>query len=185
MSSEKITDLRNQIAELRQQLVALQKVAPAESVENFTFETSDGTVRLAELFGDKDALFIIHNMGTSCAYCTLWADGFNGVAQHLLNRSAVVISSPDTPAVQAAFKQQRGWQFPFVSTANNNFTRDMGYQNKHGFQPGISVFKREGEELHRVSNTPFGPGDDFCAVWHLLDLLPEGANGWQPDFRYD
>lgn len=184
MSSIKITELRNQISDLRQQLVALQKVAPAENVENYTFETNAGVVTLAELFGDKDALFMIHNMGIGCAYCTLWTDGFNGVAAHLVNRAAVVISSPDSPAVQAEFKQQRGWHFPIVSAANNQFTQDMGYQNKQGIQPGVSVFKRVGEEIQRVSDTPFGPGDDFCAVWHLLDLLPEGANGWQPDFQY-
>ena len=185
MSSIKIIELKTQIADLRKQLVALQKVAPAESVKNYRFETANGTVTLAELFGDKDALFIFHNMGTGCAYCTLWTDGFNGVAAHLQDKAAVVVCSPDTPEVQEKFKQQRGWHFPMVSATNNQFTQDMGYRTDQGFQPGVSAFKRDGETIHRVSNAPFGPGDDFCAVWHLLDLLPEGANGWQPDFQYN
>ena len=35
----------------------------------------------------------------------------------------------------------------------------------------------------RVADTGFEPGDDFCALWHLFDLLPEGAAGWQPEVR--
>ena len=34
----------------------------------------------------KDDLVVIHNMGASCAYCTLWGDGFNGVYEHLANK---------------------------------------------------------------------------------------------------
>jgi predicted dithiol-disulfide oxidoreductase (DUF899 family) len=50
--------------------------------------------------------------------------------------------------------------------------------------PGVSVFKRKGDKVMRVADTAFKPGDDFCGVWHLFDLIPEGAAGWQPEFRY-
>jgi predicted dithiol-disulfide oxidoreductase (DUF899 family) len=33
-----------------------------------------GTVRLSELFAGKADLILIHNMGTTCPNCTLWAD---------------------------------------------------------------------------------------------------------------
>jgi hypothetical protein len=36
----------------------------------------------------------------------------------------------------------------------------------------------------RVSDTGFSPGDDFCALWHLFDLLPGGAGDWQAKYRY-
>ena len=36
----------------------------------------------------------------------------------------------------------------------------------------------------RPSDTWFGPDDDFCNVWHLFDLLPEGSNGWAPKYEY-
>jgi predicted dithiol-disulfide oxidoreductase (DUF899 family) len=35
-------------------------------------------VRLSSLFGKKDELILIDNMGQGCPYCTMWADGFNG-----------------------------------------------------------------------------------------------------------
>jgi hypothetical protein len=31
-----------------------------------------------------------------------------------------------------------------------------------------------------VADTSSSPGDDACNVWHLYDLIPEGASGWQP-----
>jgi hypothetical protein len=35
-----------------------------------------------------------------------------------------------------------------------------------------------------TSDTSFSPGDDFCNVWHLFDLIAEGASGWLPKFGY-
>jgi len=50
--------------------------------------------------------------------------------------------------------------------------------------PGVSVFEKDADSIVRVASTMFGPGDDFCAVWHLFDLLPNGANEWQPKPDY-
>jgi hypothetical protein len=46
------------------------------------------------------------------------------------------------------------------------------------------VFRRDGDSIVRVADTGFEPDDDFCALWHFLNLLPEGAAGWQPKFAY-
>jgi hypothetical protein len=46
------------------------------------------------------------------------------------------------------------------------------------------VFRRQNGGIVRVSNAPFSPGDDFCSVWHFFDLIPEGAAGWQPKYKY-
>jgi hypothetical protein len=35
-----------------------------------------------------------------------------------------------------------------------------------------------------VSDASFGPGDDFCTLWHLFDLIPEGSGDWQPKYKY-
>src|SRR5262249_204452 len=129
-------------------------------------------------------LFVIHNMGAGCAYCTLWADGFNGVYEHLRNRAGFVVSSPDAPAQQQAFAASRGWKFPMISYQGNRFGEDMGYRVHGGAQPGVSVFRRKAGKILRVADTGFQPGDDFCSVWHLFDLIPEGAAGWQPKFAY-
>jgi predicted dithiol-disulfide oxidoreductase (DUF899 family) len=179
-ASEKIAAYRNQIAVLRKEMRALQAERDPEPVEDYEFASVAGPVRLSELFGDRDDLVLIHNMGKSCNYCTLWADGFNGIYQHLVDRAAFIVTSPDAPDVQAAFAESRGWRFPMVSHRGTSFAADMGFRSKESWRPGISIFRREGDRIVRVSDTGFQPGDDFCAMWHILDLFPEGAAGWGP-----
>jgi predicted dithiol-disulfide oxidoreductase (DUF899 family) len=60
----------------------------------------------------------------------------------------------------------------------------MGYRRDGRPMPGVSVFKRNGDKIMRVADTAFTHGDDFCSVWHFLDLIPEGAAGWEPKFSY-
>ncbi len=47
-----------------------------------------------------------------------------------------------------------------------------------------SVFRKEDGKVVRVADAEFGPGDDFCAVWQLFDLIPEGPDNWQPKYKY-
>jgi predicted dithiol-disulfide oxidoreductase (DUF899 family) len=114
----------------------------------------------------------------------MWADGFNGVLPHLENRAAFVVSSPDDPSTQRALAAARGWRFRMVSHQGTGFAAEMGYRGPDGCLPGVSVFRQIGGRIYRVSDAPFDAGDDFCAVWHLFDLLPEGAAGWRPQFSY-
>ncbi len=184
-TSDKLNEYRSQIAELRKKMHEAQAAIEPEEVEDYAFKRAGGgTVHLSELFGDKDTLIVVHNMGAGCAYCTLWADGFNGVYDHLRSRAAFVLSSPDAPEQQQKFAASRGWKFPMVSYEGTTFGEDMGYRSNGRATPGVSVFRRKGQKIVRVSDTSFSPGDDFCAVWHLFDLIPEGAAGWQPKFKY-
>jgi predicted dithiol-disulfide oxidoreductase (DUF899 family) len=45
-------------------------------------------------------------------------------------------------------------------------------------------FLAKEKEFGRVADTAFHPSDDFCTVWRLFDLLPEGAADWRPKFVY-
>ena len=113
-ANEQIARYRQQIAELRDKLRATQSEIQPEEIDDYVFQRAGGgSMRLSELFGDKDTLFVIHNMGSGCPYCTLWADGFNGVYGHLSNRAAFVLTSPDAPDVQQRFAAGRGWRFPY------------------------------------------------------------------------
>ncbi len=97
---EQLAAYRRQIATIRDEMRALQAGVEPEPVEDYQLVTSQGPIRLSALFGDKNTLFVIHNMGAGCSYCTLWADGFNGVLPHLESRAAFVVSSPDAPERQ-------------------------------------------------------------------------------------
>jgi predicted dithiol-disulfide oxidoreductase (DUF899 family) len=181
----RLAEHRKRIADLRREMRALQAATEPEPVEDYTLSTVDGPVRLSALFGDKDDLVVIHNMGRSCPNCTMWADGFNGIHRHLGDRVAFVVSSPDPPDIQQRFAASRGWGFRMVSHAGTGFAADLGYRTAEGgWLPGLSVFRRDGERILRVADASFSPGDDFCTVWHVLDLLPEGAADWGPQFEY-
>jgi predicted dithiol-disulfide oxidoreductase (DUF899 family) len=50
----------------------------------------------------------------------------------------------------------------------------------------VSAFHRNDDgTVVRTGKAIFGPGDDFCALWHLLDLLPGGPKGWEPKYKYE
>lgn len=184
-STIQLAAYREQIADLRQKMREVQAAIEPEAVHDYIFATPSGSRTLTSLFGDKSDLFVILNMGTSCVNCTLWADGFNGLYRHIADRAAFVLASPDPPEVQQRFAADRGWQFPMVSHRDTTFAADMGYRTADGrWLPGIAAFRRDGARILRVADTGLHPGDDFCTLWHLLDLLPEGAAGWRPRYSY-
>ena len=142
-------------------------------------------MKLSEMFDDKEDLIIIHNMGNSCPYCTMWADGFNGMLLHLESRAAFVVVSPDSPDIQSAFAKKRGWQFKMYSSEGSTFSEDMGFKNGDGWLPGVSTFhKKANGNIVQISKADFGPGDPFCSSWHFFDLLADGSNGWEPALKY-
>ncbi len=185
-TTAKIAAYRGEIADLRRKMREAQASVEPEPVRDYEFASLEGQVRLSQLFGAKRDLFVIHNMGRSCPHCTLWADGFNGIYRHIADRAAFAVSSPDPPDVQKSFTAGRGWEFPMVSHQRTSFAADMGYRSAGGgWLPGVSVFRRDGDRIMRVADTSFEPADDFCTLWHLLDLLPEGVGDWQARFTYD
>src|SRR3954452_5960110 len=108
---DEIVALTGQIEALKMQLTEARRRRSPEPVPDFELIDGDGSVHLSQLFAGHDDLLVVHNMGRGCAYCTLWADGFNGLLDHLQDRAAVVVASPDDPATQAAFAASRGWRF--------------------------------------------------------------------------
>ncbi len=175
----KLADYRRQIAVIRERMRETLAAVEPQEVQDYDLTNMEGPVRLSRLFGEHDDLILIHNMGVSCSYCTLWADGYNGLHPHVVTRAGFAVSSPDRPNVQKKFAESRGWKFPMVSHAGSTFAADMGYVSANGgWMPGVSVFRREGKTILRVSDTGFSPGDDFCTLWHFFDLLPGGVGEW-------
>ena len=171
--------------DLSKKIVELRRLACGETVEDYAFQTSSGDVKLSSLFDGRDDLVLIHNMGKSCPYCTMWADGFNGLLPHLEDRAAFVVVSPDDPKVQEEFAAGRGWKFRMVSSQGSNFTKEMGYENDGKPMPGYSTFTRDSDgSIQRIAHAAIGPGDPYCATWHLFDLLKDGVAGWQAKFEY-
>jgi len=193
-SAGKKEDLIKQLARAEKQLVLsrakvaeLRRKASAKTISDYTLKDPDGkTVKLSSLFGKKDDLIIIHNMGKSCSFCTLWADGFTGFTKHLENRAGFALVSHDRPAVLKEFASSRNWNYTYLSNDGGDFTNDMGFQSEKGDPwPGMSTFRKDKNgKIKRVSSAFFGPGDDFCSIWHMFDMLGNGPDGWEPKYSY-
>lgn len=180
-------DLERQIMELKQQRTKLRQELKPEPVKDYELKRTDGSVvKLSELFGDKDEMILVHNMGQSCVYCTLWADGLNGLTDHLTDRAAFVLTSPDEPQTLKAFSEGRKWRYPVASIEGTTLAHDLGFHSDSGdhvgYMPGASALKKTASGIVRTGSTFFGPGDDFCAIWPLNDLLP--AKEWAPKYSY-
>jgi predicted dithiol-disulfide oxidoreductase (DUF899 family) len=184
---EELIALEGEFIKLQQRWVELHRRMPRQSVENYSLATLSGSVRLGDLFGDHRELMVVHNMGVRCAYCTLWADGFNGIVQHLESKAAFVVASPDDPETQRKFALDRSWKFRMVSHAGSSFSEDLGFKYKDGTESaGVSILtKGDGDQIYRVTRTGFCPGDLYSSIWHLFDLLPSSAKDrFAPKFRY-
>ena len=181
--SSQIREIEVQIQTLKGELRKLRAANPAKLVQNSGLCDASGPIVLGDLFGHHEDLLIIHNMGEACSYCTLWADGLNGLKSRIEERCAVVIVSPDDPARQAAIKEERGWTFRMAQDPTKEFSRELGfYTDRDGWYPGVSAFHRDEDGRIFLTNyTHFGPGDDFCAIWPLFDLLAGGDKGWEPE----
>ncbi|HWR81900.1 MAG TPA: DUF899 family protein [Candidatus Deferrimicrobium sp.] len=180
LAEEELVRWREKVSQLRRQL-------PPQQIHDYQLKDESGkVVTLSSLFGNKEDLIVIHNMGKKCVYCTLWADGFNGVYEHLENRAGFAVVSPDEPPVMRDFAVGRNWKFRILSNAGGAFTREMGFESPKGDpHPGISTFHRGVDGvIQRISHAPFGEGDDFCVVWHMIDMLKDGRKGWEPKYSY-
>ena len=184
MIRNELIDLEQQIAELTQKLNGLRKASTPVEIPNYTFNTVNGETTLLDLFGDKDKLLMIHNMGQGCRYCTLWADGFNGLLTHLESVMSVVLVSKDSPETQRRFANSRGWRFHLASHGGGDYIQEQAVIDGSANEPGAVVYEREGTKVYRKNNCTFGPGDIYCSMWSLLGLAGLGEEDWTPQYTY-
>ena len=182
--AQEIEALEREIFELTERLNGLRANAPGHEVRNYTFATQAGDATLLDLFGEHDKLFVIHNMGQGCRYCTLWADGFNGFLPHLEAVMSVVLVSKDDPATQRRFANQRGWRFRLASHGGGEYIQQQSVSSDPGNYPGAVMYERHGDRILRRNSVSFGPGDMFCSHWNILAMAGLSASNWTPQYSY-
>ena len=109
---------RERVAELRRELpqgAALQDYAFEEGPANLDAgDTPIRTVRLSELFSAPNRSLVVYQFmfgkknTTPCPMCTLWIDGWNGVAHHLAQNVDVAIVAAADPMALRAHARARG-----------------------------------------------------------------------------
>lgn len=188
-NNQEVEQLYKEIDERRKKINEFKLAQPKEEVKDYTLTKRNGdSIKLSDLFGDSDELLVIHNMGKSCVYCTMWADGFRGFDDVISDRMPFVLVSPDQFKVLDEFASSRNWNYNAVSADGSSFIKDLGFAyDKEGrtwYQPGTSALIRENGKIYRTAWDFFGPGDSYCSPWHFFELFPNGVNGWQPKYKY-
>lgn len=184
MSQEKIAELEQQIHQLSMELHQLRRHNEAGEVQNYEFETLSGKTTLKEMFGDKDRLLVIHNMGQACRYCTLWGDGINAFLPHLEAALSVVMVSKDKPQTQRRFANSRQWRFAMASHQGGPYIKEQGTSAEFENMPGAVAYERRAEKIVKLGGASFGPGDLYCSIWHLLALAQLSEEEWVPQYNY-
>jgi len=192
--------LRRAEIELRdrmEEVAAMRRgLPPGPVVPDYTFiDMDDKRVRLSELFtGEKNDLIIYHLMYWAkdddfCPMCSLWIDGFNGIAPHIRQRANFVVASRAPVDKLKNWGERRGWdRLHLLSDDGSQFARDIDAEDAEGNPDStVVVFTKTGDEIrHFYTAHPMladrERGIDLLSpVWHLLDLTPSGRGDWYGD----
>ncbi len=134
VARDELAKLEAEQAERNEEVKKKRLELPWVRVEKeYVFDTEDGTKTLAELFDGRSQLLAYNVMFGpdytlgACPGCTSLADGLDGSLVHLNHRDVTLLCFSRAPIERlTAYKQRMGWQFPYVSTYDNEFAFDFG-----------------------------------------------------------
>ena len=193
--------LRRQV----EKVAALRRKLPAggEVPQDYPFTSQQGPVKLSQLFERGNTLvaysfMYASQMKNACPMCTSFLDGLDGNAQHVAQRTNLVVIAKSPIERIAEYAHGRGWRnLRLLSSAGTSYNRDYHGENEKGAQlPMMNVFvKRDGKVRHFYgSEMLYAPEDKgqnarhndlMWPLWNVLDLTPEGRGGdWYPKLSY-
>jgi predicted dithiol-disulfide oxidoreductase (DUF899 family) len=164
-ASEELLAREKEHTRMGDELARQRRQLPWVPVEKeYRFETDEGTRTLADLFDRRSQLLVYHFMfGPSyeagCPTCSSMADGLNGLLPHLHARDLTLLFVSRAPLARLqAYKQRMGWSIPWVSSANNDFSFDLGasYSEEQVREQMAQVDARELPTIARQNATATG-----------------------------
>jgi predicted dithiol-disulfide oxidoreductase (DUF899 family) len=187
----------------RDRLAAKRRALPWVRVDkDYVFQSTNGPVRLSELFDGRSQLVIQHFMfgpdwQEGCPGCSLLADHVDGARQHFEHNDVSFVAVSRGPIDRLeAYRKRMGWRFRWVSSAGSDFNFDynvsfpngqreggvfynFGHQPDPGVDelPGLSVFLKDddGTIYHTYSSHARG-GEIHLGIYGWLDMVPKGRN---------
>ncbi|HWX74401.1 MAG TPA: DUF899 family protein [Solirubrobacteraceae bacterium] len=164
-------------------------------------------VRLSELFGEKDTLFLYSFMVVPgeqglpfvgpCPSCTSIIDSVDGALPHITRRIAFAVAAGAPIEEFRAHGERRGWRHARqLSARGTSYSRDYGAEDADGFQwPLATVFARRDGEIHHTWSSELwflggeegqGPRhvDFMWPIWAVFDRTPDGRGDWEPKLDY-
>lgn len=188
---------------LRDALNEARRALPWERVEKpYEFETLGGKVPLAALFEGRRQLIVWHFMfgkdwKQGCSHCSFWADGWNGVVEHVKHRDTTLMAISQAPLERIeAFRKRMGWTFSWASSASTDFNFDFqasarpeeleakqvlyNYEVMEPFSDqmhGCSAFYRDDDDAIYHTYSTYARGVDMLNVaYQFLDLTALGRD---------
>lgn len=194
-------ELRRHIERVAEQRRALPP--GGEVTGDYRFESADGPVALADMFGDKQTLVTYSWMfgperERPCPMCTNFLGALNGVAADLAQNVAVAIFSRSPVARMQDFARERGWRNLIVyNDPTGTYSRDYhALVNGSEDIPALNVFSRRDGRIRLFYGGEMGPesmdpgqdprgAPDLSPLWTLLDMTPDGRKpDWYPKLDY-
>ena len=193
--------LRKQI----EKTAALRRKLPAggDVPQDYAFTSARGPVKLSELFERGNTLVAYSfmygpNMKHACPMCTSFLDGVNGNAQHVAQRTNLVVVAKSPIERILEYARGRGWNnLRLLSSHGTSYNRDYHGEDGKGAQmPMMNVFvKKDGKVRHfygsellyarQEKGQNARHNDLMWPLWNVLDLTPEGrGRDWYPKLAY-
>jgi len=196
---------RERVAELRRSLplgATVQDYAFEEGpVDLNAGDSPTRSVRLSELFTGRDRALVVYHLmygkkqTNPCPMCTMWIDGYNGVAPHLAQNIDLVIAAAADPPALRQHARNRGWHnLRLLSCGNSTFKYDLLSEDAEGNQDStLSVFSQgdDGTLRHVYTAHPWMAEDIkqrgidlLTPVYNMMDLTPQGRDDWYAKLTY-
>jgi predicted dithiol-disulfide oxidoreductase (DUF899 family) len=121
--------------------------------KDYRLDTDDGERPLADLFDGRSQLLVYHFMfgpayEAGCPVNSSIADAVDGVLPHLHARDVTFLFVSQAPLEKLqAYKRRMGWSFPWASSAQSDFSFDLGF----------SRTEEQSRELLARMGTPLPP----------------------------
>ena len=188
-------ELRRHIERVAEQRRALPP--GGEVTKEYRFDSADGPVTFADLFGDKDTLVVYSFMygpdrEQGCPMCTSTMSSWDGVVPHIEQRTAFAMVARSPIERIMDYARERVWRnLKLYSDPSGEYTRDY-VSAEDADMPGYRVFTRAEGTIRHFWGHEGGPGTadpgqdpheapDLSPLWTILDTTPEGRGGdWYP-----
>lgn len=163
-------------------LSAERRRLPMVKVEaNYRFDGPGGEVSFVDLFEGRRQLIVQHFMfhpdwDAGCPHCTFSVENIGIIGR--LHETDIAFALVGRAPLEKllAYRERKGWAFPWYSSGGTTFNRDFGVTVGDDMEiPGISVFLRGDDGNVYQTYATGGRGvEPLIGAFGFLDMTPYG-----------